>query len=282
MDSFRADDGENLRLRIAGNGSPIVMLHGWTSSHTIWTPLLKTLTPQHRVYCPDARGHGGAPVVATKTPDIRRLARDVINLLDAHGLERVALVGHSMGALTAWQFIRDYGCERLSHLCVIDQSPKLVTDTSWSNGIYSDFDDSRSQGLIDDLETDFAEGVLRLAAYGCNVRARETYERNTTGWRRAREALQALEPGPLIAIWKSLVAADFRDVLPQIAVPTLLSWGAESNFYSASTAEFLLTQIRDSRLSWYEGADHSPQLFAPERFASELVAFVGTVGSATR
>lgn len=276
MESFRADDGEILRVRVVGNGSPIVMLHGWTSSHAIWTPALGTLAQRHRVYCPDARAHGGHRSVlnGASSPNVVRLARDVINLLEHYDLKQVALVGHSMGALTAWQFIRDQGCDRLSHLCVIDQSPKLVTDEFWSNGIYSDFDAAHSRRLTRELETDFAEGVLRLAANGCNARAREGYAADSKGWRRARESLRDLDPTPLIAIWKSLVAADYRDVLPQIDIPTLLVWGAESNFYSEATARFLLSQIPRSRLSWYEGADHSPQLLHPARFAAELAAFI--------
>jgi hypothetical protein len=50
-----------------------------------------------------------------------------------------------MGALTLWQYIRDFGTGRLARLCFIDQSPKLLTDSTWSHGIYGDFDDSRSR-----------------------------------------------------------------------------------------------------------------------------------------
>lgn len=276
MESFCADDGEILKVCVVGNGPPLVMLHGWTSSHTIWTPALAALAHGYRVYCPDARAHGGHRSVLNEAPlpTVQRLARDVLNLLDHYQLDQVALVGHSMGALTAWQFIRDQGCGRLSHLCVIDQSPKLVTDRFWTNGIYSDFDAAHSQRLTNELETDFAEGVLRLAAYGCNTRAREGYAADSKGWRRARESLRSLDPQPLVAIWKSLVAADYRDVLPTIDVPTLLVWGAESNFYSEATARFLLAQIPRAYLSWYEEADHSPQLLHPTRFAAELASFL--------
>jgi pimeloyl-ACP methyl ester carboxylesterase len=274
MKTFTADDGEQLHLRIAGSGSPLLMFHGWTSSHTVWTPLLEALTSSHRVFCPDARGHGGHSLRVTPTPDVARLARDVLNLLDHFELEQASVVGHSMGALTLWQFIRDHGCKRLSHLCIIDQSPKLVTDATWGNGIYGDFDAARSQGLIGELEADFAEAVLRLMAYGHNAKAREGYERDSSGWQQARRNLKRLESGPLIAIWKSLVAADYRDVLPLIDVPTLLAWGAESNFYGAATAQFLLSHIAAATLSYYEGADHCPQLLQPERFAKELTAFL--------
>ncbi len=274
METFIADDGERLHLRISGSGLPLILLHGWTASHTLWNPLLETLQQHHRVFCPDARGHGGHALTVMQAPDITRLARDVLNLMDHYGLEQAAIAGHSMGALTLWQFIRDYGCERLSRLCIIDQSPKLMTDASWPNGIYSDFDETRSQQLIDDLKTDFAEAVMRLIAYGLNTKARTTYERNSRGWQQTRQALRELDPAPLIAIWQSLVAADYRDVLPHIDVPTLLVWGSESNFYTPATAQFLLEHIPKAMLKSYEESDHCPQLQQPERFATELVAFI--------
>ncbi len=274
METFRADDGERLHLRIAGNGPPLILLHGWTSSHTVWNPLLPDLQQHHRVFCADARGHGGHALAVTQTPNVARLARDLLNLLDHYGIEHAACAGHSMGALTLWQFIRDQGCGRLSHLCIIDQSPKLMTDGSWPNGIYGNFDAARSQRLIDDLQGDFAEAVLRLIADGLNAKARETYARNSCGWQQTRQSLRGLAPGTLIAIWKSLVAADFRDVLPRIAVPTLLTWGEQSNFYTLATAQFLLDHIPSSMLHCYEGADHCPQLLQPARFARELSAFI--------
>ena len=274
MKTFIADDGERLHLRIAGNGPPLILLHGWTVSHSAWNPLLGVLQQGHQVYCPDARGHGGHALDVTRMPDVGRLARDVLNLMDHYQLEQAAVVGHSMGALTLWQFIRDYGCERLSHLCILDQSPKLVTDATWTNGIYGDFDAARSQRLLADLESDFAEAVLRLSAYGLNAKSRETYERDSRGWQRSRQDLRKLAPSPLIAIWKSLVEADFRDVLGQIDVPTLMVWGAESNFYTLETAAFLLARIRSAKLHVYQGADHSPQLQQAGRFAEELSVFV--------
>ena len=76
MNTFTADDGEQLHLSVSGSGSPILFLHGWTSSHTVWRPLLEALSPQHRIFRPDARGHGGHPLSITQSPDVARLARE--------------------------------------------------------------------------------------------------------------------------------------------------------------------------------------------------------------
>jgi non-heme chloroperoxidase len=274
MDSFLADDGERLHYRVTGKGSPLILLHGWTASHAIWNPVLEPLQRHYRVYCPDARGHGGHPLLSVRSPDVKRLARDIQNLLDHHNIKRASFAGHSMGALALWQYIRDFGCDRIAQLCIVDQSPKLVTDASWSLGIYSDFDVKRSQSLIEDLGLNFVETVLRLIANGLNTKARETYARNSRGWQQTRHGLEKLDPEPLIAIWKSLVQADYREVLPLISVPTLLAWGEESNFYPVQTAHYLLEQIPDAILSSYAGADHCPQLAQPERFAQELLQFI--------
>ncbi|MFZ4539199.1 alpha/beta fold hydrolase [Propionivibrio sp.] len=276
-ETISADDGEQLHIRASGNGVPILLLHGWTSSHAAWAPLLKPLGAQHRLLRPDARGHGGHPLTVNHAPDVKRLARDIINLLDHYQIERVAAVGHSMGALTLWQCIRDFGTERFSHIAFIDQSPKLLTDETWSCGIYGDFDSARAQRLLDDLGGDFIEAVLRLIAFGLNDKARETYLRNTSGWRAVRDSLRNIDPPPAIAIWNTLVAADYRDVLPAIDVPTLLAYGTCSNFYTEATARYVAAHIPRARLSLYEGADHCPHLFQPERFAAELSQLLNTV-----
>jgi pimeloyl-ACP methyl ester carboxylesterase len=90
--------------------------------------------------------------------------------------------------------------------------------------------------------------------------------------------MRSLAPGPLIAIWRSLVAADYRAVLPHITVPVLLVHGDRSNFYTAATARYLLDRLPDARLVSYEGADHSPQLADPDRFAADLLGFLGDAG----
>lgn len=274
MSHFFADDGAKIHVKISGEGSPIVMLHGWTSSHQEWFPFLSTLTSKHRIYRWDARGHGGHPVGNRTAPSAERMARDLANLLDHYQLENVTAVGHSMGALTLWQYIRDFGTERLGKLCFIDQSPKLLTDETWEHGIYGEFDQTKASEMMSWLHDDFAEGVLKLTAFGLNQRAREKYLEGASGWERSRAALRAQDPRPLIDCWASLTAADYRDVLGQINVPAMLVYGGESNFYRVETAHYVAKQIPNAILHIYEGTDHSPHQWQRERFASELMAFI--------
>lgn len=274
MIQFSADDGETLHLAAAGEGSPIVILHGWTSNHHEWAPFVLPLSEHHRLIRCDARGHGNHALVAPARPSVQRMARDLRNLLDHFHLVDATLVGHSMGALTIWEYVRQFGTAGLGRLCLIDQSPRLLTDTDWPLGIYGDFDAQRNLAFLAELEEDFAEAVMRLAAYGLNARAREKYAENARGWQRIREELRRQRPAPLIDIWKSLAAADYRDVLGKIDVPTLLIFGDQSNFYSLATAHYVRDHIAGSVLRVYEGTDHSPHQWKRERFARDLLDFV--------
>jgi pimeloyl-ACP methyl ester carboxylesterase len=279
LTSFRADDGERIHLAIAGAGDPVVMLHGWTASHEEWFPFLDQLTPHHRVYRWDARGHGGHGLITGTLPTVQRMARDLRNLLQHYNLAGATLVGHSMGALTVWEYIRHYGTSALGRACLIDQSPRLLTADDWEHGIYGDFDEARSRRFIAELEDDFAEAVLRLGAYGLNTRARAKYEQNARGWQRVREGLKQLNPAPLIETWKSLTAADYRDVLERIDIPALLIYGGESNFYHAGTARYVHERMPQATLRIYEGTDHSPHQWQRERFAQDLLAFIGAASA---
>ena len=284
MSHFPADDGVRIHVAVdsaSAGGLPVVMLHGWTASADEWSPFLPAITAHHPVYRWDARGHGrnnpeAATSAAAAHPTVQRMARDLDNLLSHFALDRVVAVGHSMGALTLWQYIRDFGTRRLAKVCLIDQSPRLVTDGEWTHGIYGNFDPARSRAFVDDLRADFPEAVLRLTALGLNVRAREKYLDNARGWQRSREMLARLDPDPLIACWESLVGADYRDVLAAIDVPALLVYGGESNFYHAETAHYVASKIPDAILNIYEGTDHSPHQWQRERFARELVDFINT------
>jgi pimeloyl-ACP methyl ester carboxylesterase len=251
-----------------------VLLHGWTSTHRDWNPFIDAFAPHFRVFRWDARGHGGHPLKGASAPTAERMARDLQNLLDHYRLDQAVAVGHSMGALTLWQYLRDFGDSRLSRLVFIDQSPRLLTGEGWQGGIYGDFGPERSAAFMAELRQDFAEAVLRLVAFGHNPQARALYQENAKGIQLARERLRALDPQPLIDCWASLTAADYRDVLAGIGIPALLVYGGASNFYSAGTAQYVRDSIPNAVLHTYPGVDHAPHLWERERFVRDVLDFV--------
>lgn len=268
-DTFLADDGASIRLRIKGNGPPIVLLHEWAADFDVWRPIQDDLARDHTVYAWTARGHGGGATDG-EPATVVRMARDLHQMINHYAMPSPLVIGHSMGALTVWQYVALFGCDRLGGLCLIDQSPRIVTDAGWRLGIYGDFSAERNQAFLDSLAGDFAETVLRLVAGGRNERARQLYQRNSTGMQRLRERLGRKAPAPLISIWRSLGEADFRPVLPRISVPTLLIYGTASNYYGTAVADHVHARIKGSVLKLYEDADHSPHLGQRERFLDDL------------
>lgn len=274
MSHFFADDGQKIHVKVSGEGSPLIMLHGWTASHQEWFPFLPALTARHRVFRWDARGHGGHPVDNPQHVTVDRMAKDLSKLIEHFEIEDAVAVGHSMGALTLWEYVKHFGTKPFKGFCFIDQSPKLLTDQDWTHGIYGDFDQQSSSALLNRLQENFAEGVLELTALGLNSRAKEKYLANAAGWERSRGALRAQAPLPLIHCWQSLTEADYRATLPEIDIPSMLVYGGESNFYHLETARYVANQIRRSVLHVFEGTDHSPHQWQRDRFCSELLAFI--------
>ena len=113
---------ETAGLRIhylqAGTGSPVVFLHGFPETSYSWRHQLAGLAEQHALFAPDSRGFG-----LTDKPGSRVtravLAQDVIEFLDALGLEQVALVGHDWGGIIAFKVAIDYP-DRVSRLALLD------------------------------------------------------------------------------------------------------------------------------------------------------------------
>ncbi len=270
---FVADDGERIHVWVSGEGPPMVLLHEWASSHVIWESLVGGLDGHFTVYRWDARGHGGHDCLGAEPPTVGRMARDLAGLIEHFEMVRPFVVGHSMGALTLWEYISRYGCGRLSGIGVIDQSPCVVTDDQWTFGVYGDWPVERNAAYLGELETDFVETVIRLISFGNNRRARERYETGSGSVQRLRNYLQRLDPKPLIAIWKSLTEADYRPVLPSIDVPALLVYGSESNYYDVETGEYVRRNVPRARLVVYEEADHSPHIARPQRFVTDLLKF---------
>jgi pimeloyl-ACP methyl ester carboxylesterase len=88
--------GLQMHVAEAGEGEPMLMLHGWPQHWYEWRHLVPTLSRRYRVICPDLRGLGwtDAPPAGYEKEN---LASDVLALLDALRLERVKLVGHDWG-----------------------------------------------------------------------------------------------------------------------------------------------------------------------------------------
>lgn len=255
----------------------LVFLHGWTASVREWTPFVESLAQHYRVVCWDARGHGLHSYAESTEMTLPAMADDLDALLNHLHIENTVLIGHSMGALTAWEYLSRHGQSRIKGLCIIDQSPRLVTDEQWKKGVYTEFCNNKNQAFLQRLEEDFAQGVLELIGQGMNQRSRENFEQNSRGFQQMRGYLEKLPAKLLTNCWQSITQQDYRDLLPRITIPTLLIYGDESQFYCAELQQWVHEQMKHASLHVYENSDHSPHLWHKERFITDLSNFVNAL-----
>jgi pimeloyl-ACP methyl ester carboxylesterase len=111
--------GVTLAYRVAGDPAhpPMVLLHALGEDERDWHTVLPTLAGDHRVYALDLRGHGRSAHPGRYSFELMR--DDVIGFLDAAGIRRCAMIGHSLGGLVAI-LVAEAAPERLTHLVVED------------------------------------------------------------------------------------------------------------------------------------------------------------------
>jgi pimeloyl-ACP methyl ester carboxylesterase len=124
MATVRLPGGPTLSYREWGrpDGAVVLLLHGLTSSSASWRHVAPVLGERFRVIAPDARGHGDSEW--TRNYSFEAMRDDVVGLLDALGILAAIVVGHSMGAVTAYQLaVTDPGRVRL---LTLEEMPPLV------------------------------------------------------------------------------------------------------------------------------------------------------------
>jgi haloacetate dehalogenase len=120
--------GASINLVTAGDGPPVLMLHGYPETHAMWHKVAPALSRDYTVVCPDLRGYGdsskprGLPDHSNYSK--RAMAQDMAEVMRALGHERFHAVGHDRGGRVAHRLARDHG-KRVLSLTVMDISPTL-------------------------------------------------------------------------------------------------------------------------------------------------------------
>lgn len=153
--TIRIADGVELAGEEAGEGRPVVLLHGLTATRRYVVMGSRALERSgHRVIAYDARGHGGStPAPSRDAYGYPTLARDLEAVLDGRGIERATLVGASMGAHTIVRFALDHP-DRVAGLVI-------ATPAFWPG---AERDLAHWDGLAAGLREGGVEGFV--AAYG--------------------------------------------------------------------------------------------------------------------
>jgi len=118
--SYRRVRLRDVSLNVAevGEGPPLVLLHGWPQHGWMWRKLLAPLAAEYRVIAPDLRGFGRSD--APPGGYLKRtLAADVLELLDALGIDRARVLGHDWGGWVSWLLALEHS-DRIERFATLD------------------------------------------------------------------------------------------------------------------------------------------------------------------
>lgn len=118
--------GNNVKLQYAecnGNGKTVLCIHGLTANCRCWDGMIKALSPDHRMLALDLRGRGGSGRPETGY-SLAHHVSDIRSLMDDLGIERVALMGHSLGAFITLAFAARFP-DRVERLVLVDGGGRL-------------------------------------------------------------------------------------------------------------------------------------------------------------
>ncbi|WP_130805832.1 alpha/beta fold hydrolase [Senegalia massiliensis] len=249
MSKFKTSDNVEIFYDVQGEGQPIVLIHGWSQNNLAYMQQVEELKKNYKVISYDLRGHGRS-VRTEKGLTLDRFACDLRELIDHLELKEVLLIGWSMGASTTFNYVKNYGVEKVSGIVLFDMTPKLLNDDEWNLGLWHG--KYNIQNALDDMTimcndfSNFAESFFKRAAPYMNddmlTEAMKETTKNT--------------PHVMYAMWLAMAYNDYRDILSKMTVPTVIAYGENSTLYSKETAAYLNKQIPNSKVVSFENCTH--------------------------
>ena len=257
----KVETGMTLQYVVQGDpaGAVVVLLHGAGDSWHSWDLVLPHLPKTLRVYAVTLRGHGLSdhPAKGYARSDF---AADITSLLTVLNLRDVTLVGHSLGSFVAQVVTENDADHRVRRLVLIGSGPDRPRDPNKPSALSAYF-----AGVRDPIDYQFARDFQSGTAF---------------------TPLPPLFLETMIAEVQRVPAAMFHELavgvvdpqhaskLAQITAVTLLLWGERDAMFSTADQQALLAIIPGSRLIAYPDTGHALHWEQPERFATDLTAFM--------
>ncbi len=254
-----------------GQGKPVVLIHGWPLSHSMWEPQVAPLVEAgYRVISYDRRGFGDSDK-PWDGYDYDTFAADLQALLLGLDLSDVTLVGFSMGGGEVARYIGRYGTDRVSKAVLAGAvTPYLLKTDDNPDGV----DGNVFDGFISEIQKD------RLGFLG-------GFNKMFVNWDDAKPPIsqEQLDYSLSIASFASprgterCVSAfgttDFREDLAKMTVPTLLIHGDSDAIVPLEvSAQKAAPLIANSRLEVIPGAPHGLNLTHKDEFNRLLLEFL--------
>jgi len=231
--------GQPIHYEVAGEGEPVVLVHGLSESTRVWHRNLPALAERYRVYLIDLPGFGAMREFHRQF-DLKQSGTWLNEWMQAVGLEEGYLVGHSMGGYVS--------------MALAAAHPEKV----------------RRLVLVDSIGIPFNLPVRRLVYPALKAIARTI----PSFWMCI--GYDYLRAGPLMVLnaARQIVELDTTDVLAAVRVPTLIIWGENDDLVPCDLGRQLHARLPEARLRIIPGANHFCMFERPQEFNQALLAFL--------
>jgi pimeloyl-ACP methyl ester carboxylesterase len=254
VDEVDVEDG-TLPVAIAGDGPPLILLHGWTLDHRMWEPQLAALGKYFRLIMIDRRGFGRA----TAPPDLTAEAKDITTVANVLGIDSFALAGLSQGAAVALDFaIR---CPTRVSALVLSGTPL--------------------PGLVPNADSIPREDYAVLARHGSLTLLRRNWLNhplmqvgNDEGCRLVEMIVNEYDARDLLA--PSALSPFSTAQIAALPMPLLAMAGTEESPWRIACARFLADTAPLGEFVSIAGAGHITNLAQPAAFNRIMLGFLAT------
>lgn len=245
-------DGHDIAYREAGRGPALILLHGFLSDSRVWLSQLEGLSDDFRVVAWDAPGAGlsSDPTEPFTTADyVRCLAR----FLEALDIDRAHMLGLSWGGILLQEFYRRHAGRCRSLILA-------GTYAGWRGSLPEEVWKARLAGCLEDADGPPEALVVKFLP-GLFGDAPPEALRDE-----AAAIVSEFHPVGFRLMTLSCAEVDTRDLLPTIAVPTLLVWGDDDRRSPLDIAHEFRDSIPNSELAVIADAGHVSNMEQPEAF----------------
>ena len=264
---FADVDGVRVHYQEKGTGTPLILIHGFSSSTYSWKDLFEPLSKSFRVIAVDLKGFGFS---SKPDGDYTRRAQAILvgHLLDYLKIEKAWLAGNSMGGEVSLNFALQNPA-RVAGLILID-----------SAGVSVPGGNSLTPGYV---RVPVVGPVLIALALTSDRLVRQGLEKSFYDDAKITDERVAAYYRPLTTRGGQLAAGRARmqagqfpiePDLNRIRVPTLIIWGAEDALIPLAAGRKMNSLIKDSKLVIIEKCGHVPQEELPERVFDEMTKFI--------
>jgi pimeloyl-ACP methyl ester carboxylesterase len=268
--SITLPNGQSLAYIDMGerSGPAVVLIHGFTDSARDWVPMLPYMSKHYRLILVDIRGHGQSskPECCYTRLDF---AYDIKLLLDALGVQRVDIVGHSLGSIIAQTFA-EYWPERTLHAVLISSTGGLPPDRPKKP---PEFDFAAEiRNLTEPIDPD---SPFMIAWWDSPTPVDPDFirrQRKDAAGIPLRVWLAVLDQG----LSPDTAFTDLQRTLPRLKAPTLLIWGSKDPIMEEDVRLSLRNALPRATVRVFDRLGHNPFWEDPRGVAEVINTFLKT------